>query len=273
MLRGHGKFFPGLGFGRWLLRITSATPYLSADPGKRNFLWVVLSAGQRKKALAHLEALEAGSRAKIISLKMSEKRRRTMRKRAVIHQEGLEKLALRNMQDSEIDKLEKQSTLALAQKHWEDIGATQFRFVPASGVENVIACLRAAGYLPGEIAEKLHVDLSVVCSVSATLIAAQRKNFNEAIVTMMDQKVLYDGVSGNVTKETELADRIASRRRKLHLDALKLSGEQQKRNVDAQLTVEEIKRKRQMYKERFGVGTGADIEVDSTNTEEGSKHE
>jgi len=194
-----------------------------------------------------------------------------MRKKKIIHQEGLQRLALRNMQANEIEELEKQSMLALAQRHWEDIGATQFRFVPASGVENVIACLRAAGYLPGEIAAKLHVDLSVVSSVSPKLVSEQRKNFNEAIVTMMDQKVLYDGVSGRVTKETELADRIASRRRKLHLDALKLSGEQQKRNVDAQLTVEEIKRKRQMYKERFGVGTS--VEVPSENTEEESKHE
>lgn len=268
MLRGHAKFFRGLGFGRWLRRITSVTPYLAPNgSGVRNFLWSQLSDGRRRQVLAHLEALQAGSREKVLALRRAEKRQITMRKKRVLYQEGLEKLALRNMQDNETAKLVEQSSVALAQKHWEDIGATQFRFVPASGVENVIACLRAAGYLPGEIAEKLNVDVSIVLSVPQKLITEQKRNFNEAIVTMMDQKVLYDGVSGSITKETEMADRIASRRRKLHLDSLKLAGEQQKRNVDAQLTIEEIRKKREMYKERFGVGTNVDIEPEPTEKE------
>jgi hypothetical protein len=256
----HDRLWYGkLGFASWLNRQRTATPFIS-DKNKRTFLYRLLSPGQRRTALAHFEAIEPGSREKIIGLRRKDKyrlyvqrRQRNLQRREI---NTLLTAAKLNAVADENIKRANEAMLALAQNQLEKEGITAFRFVPADGVRNVIACLRAAGYTPGEVAGKMHVDMNIVLSVPASLIASQRKNFNEAIVAMMDQKVLYDGASGEITETTERADRIAARRRKLYLDATKLVADQKR--ADASLTPEQIEEKRRIYRERFGVSDGKD---------------
>jgi hypothetical protein len=93
--------------------------------------------------------------------------------------------------------------------------------------------------------------------VSDMDIKAAVKDVNKAVVAAADQKVLRDLLKGEVTDETNRADLIASRRKKLVLDA-----SAEARNIVKD--TEELQKKREQYlNKRFGVITTEVVSEDS----------
>lgn len=108
--------------------------------------------------------------------------------------------------------------LAIAQAHYEEEGFTSVRYVPATGVLQIVALCRAAGYSKKEVCEELQLEPQIVNQVTSEMVAMTRKRMPEAIVLAADKKVLRDLIEGDVGKSTNTADLIALRRRKLQLD-------------------------------------------------------
>jgi len=140
-----------------------------------------------------------------------------------------------------------ENKVALAQASFDMEGVTKFRFVPADGILATVAYLLAVGHSRMEVAEKLKLDPDLIRQVTPEMVAQQRKAIGmETIIRAANQKVAFDLTSGNVTKETAIADSIATKRMKLIIDA-RNTGKRQG------LLPSEIKDKAQGQADRFGV--------------------
>lgn len=136
--------------------------------------------------------------------------------------------------------------VALAQEAFDKEGITLFRFVPADGILATVAYLLAVGHSQLEVAEKLKLDPEIIKRVTPEMVREQKKNIGmDTIIKGANQKVAFDLVSGNVTKETAIADKIATGRMKLMLDA---SDKGRRRG----LLPSEIKDKAESHSDRFG---------------------
>ena len=139
--------------------------------------------------------------------------------------------------------------IAIAQEVFDTEGITKFRFVPAEGILATVAYLLAVGHSKLEVSEKLKLDPEFVKMVTPQMVAEQKKNIGMAtIIQGANQKVAFDLSSGTVTKETAIADKIATGRMKLMLDARE-GGRRQG------LLPSEIKDKAEAHADRFGVAT------------------
>jgi leucyl aminopeptidase len=171
---------------------------------------------------------------------------------------GLRRLALQTREKkgaSFVAKAEKEiqkDMIAIAEKHYEILGATQFRFIQADGILDIVATLRACGYTADEIAKRIAVDRQIIDQVTPEQINKKRRQFGDAILMAADQRVYKDLIAGDVSVETERADRIAGRRRKILIDAVRAA----KHGINdptRQLTPAEVEEKQKTYKDRFGV--------------------
>ena len=142
--------------------------------------------------------------------------------------------------------------IAIAEKHYEILGATQFRFIQADGILDIVATLRACGYTADEIAKRIAVDRQIIDQVTPEQINKKRRQFGDAILMAADQRVYKDLIGGDVSVETERADRIAGRRRKILIDAVR-AAKQGINDLTRQLTPAEVEEKQKTYKDRFGV--------------------
>jgi hypothetical protein len=120
------------------------------------------------------------------------------------------------------------------------------RFIPMDGIRKVVALTYAAGYKEEEIAAMLKIPLESLrdMKISDDEIKEIRKSVPNAIVKLADQVVLKDLLGQDVTDRTSRADLIASRRRKLTLDA---SEQQRKEDLALQ------KQRADHLSQRFGV--------------------
>ena len=158
--------------------------------------------------------------------------------------------AKRTAKTKKLEQLQKVAVadglVAMAQEAFDKEGITLFRFVPADGILATIAYLLAVGHSKLEVSEKLKLDPEIIKRVTPEMIAEQKKNIGmETIIKGANQKVAFDLVSGNVTKETAIADKIATGRMKLMLDA---SDKGRRRG----LLPSEIKDKTESHADRFG---------------------
>ena len=144
-------------------------------------------------------------------------------------------------------KEEQKGIIEIEQLRYEAEGITHVRFVQAEAVLDIVAHMRAAGYTKQEIIDKTGFDEALVNKVTPSMITRMRQVFNESIVRAADQKVYHDLIEGNISNATVRADNIATKRRKLVIDAAKAMG----KNVPASPARAERK-KEELYK-RFGV--------------------
>jgi hypothetical protein len=152
----------------------------------------------------------------------------------------------------------KQCVVGVEQSIAEVPAASTVRFVSEDGIKHVAAICLAAGYKREETALILGMALGELnLLVSDMDIKAAVKDVNKAVVAAADQKVLRDLLKGEVTDETNRADLIASRRKKLVLDA-----SAEARNIVKD--TEELQKKREQYlNKRFGVITTEVVSEDS----------
>lgn len=152
----------------------------------------------------------------------------------------------------------------------EEKGTALIKFVKAEGFKRMAVICLAAGYDKKNVAEMLGMELPDFNNLEITdedVREAQRR-VPEAVVTVADQIVLRDLLKGDVKDRTEKADRIASRRRKLVIDALGKGGAAPPRQIDAE-QAEERERK---LSDRFGVDRkkGRTIDVKTEEDNQGS---
>lgn len=126
--------------------------------------------------------------------------------------------------------------------------ASKVRFVTAEGIRHVAAICLAAGYKREETAEILGMEIGELNSlVSNEDVKAAVKDVSRAVIQAADQMVLRHLLAGVADDTTNRADLIASRRKKLVLDA-----SAEARNVAKD--TDELQRKREAYiKKRFGI--------------------
>jgi hypothetical protein len=138
--------------------------------------------------------------------------------------------------------------IALAQQQYEGGAILKFRFVSGETILNVCAALLAAGYSKQEVSDKLDIEPELVCQVTPEQIAAVKKSIPKYIIEAADQRVYRDLLSGEVTKETAMADKIATKRRDLLLKAMK-----EDRSSSGGLSPQAQKKKLLEYGAKFGV--------------------
>jgi hypothetical protein len=136
------------------------------------------------------------------------------------------------------------------QQRFMSEGITKFRFVQGEELLDVLATMRAAGYTTQEISEKTSISPEIINKVTPTHIARMRRNFNEAIVNAADQKVYHDVMADEIDAATMRAEKIASGRRKVEIDAAKAVGKLSGKGPLPSQLAETKKR----IEERFGVG-------------------
>lgn len=243
-VKGQGRWRNPKIWKAYLDNLTSGEQFTTE--GGAQWLTRNVTQERRHKILARIREVDPDSYSKVRSLIASQTAKRRWRKSKKRREEKIANV-VEAKQYIEDDKI------AMAQKHFEDIGLTQFRFVQADGIMDICAMLRAAGYSVQEISEKLPgVDISLIASVTSEMIREKRKQFADAIILAADQKVYHDMVKGEVTPETIRAEKIAQGRRKLILDATKLK-QSGSPDLDPRLTPKQIEDKRKLYEERFGM--------------------
>jgi len=162
----------------------------------------------------------------------------------------------------------KEIAVAIELECLEYTDTTLVQFIPATGVKNVLAICLAAGYSKAEVAAMVDIDPSRLNAlVSSRDVKAAAKLMPEAIAFLADGKVMRDLMKGEVSSETERADKISERRRKVHI-------EQRKEGREARKDHEELEnRKEKQLAKRFGVdrkeGKVIDVE-DETDKEDGT---
>ena len=237
-------------FKDYLKRISSAKRFLNEG---HIFFLSHLSAARRHRVYTRIKEVDPEGYEKLRSL------RRKFQARARIEKFEPVRRAL------------KENKLAIAQEEWEKDGITKFRFVQADAILDIIATFRGAGFSVTEVCEKMHVDPVIVNRVTPSMIKSAQRRFHDAIIHAADQKVYHDLMQGNVTEVTARADLIASRRRKIVLQAVGTETDRMKALLPA-----EQEAKDKSVADRFGVarkvkrkkGDLAD-ESDETNEEGG----
>ncbi|MEM4720663.1 MAG: hypothetical protein QXT73_01200 [Candidatus Methanomethylicaceae archaeon] len=151
----------------------------------------------------------------------------------------------------EVEEMSKRKDIALMKEPVEkSLHLSSLVVFKADGVKRVLAMLLAAGYSYPEVADFSGLKEEDLRSwVTSEDIVAAREEIPNAIQILANGKVFKDLVEGNITKETELADRIVCRRIKLALDKKAL--DTKKAKMEKVIDVKEINDR---LKSEFGVG-------------------
>jgi hypothetical protein len=240
-----GKSLVGMGiwkkqrgaFTKYLDSLTSASPFRS------------------EKGFLFLQSLGAVNKAKVIKrLKLVDPEGLRLVRKSRCKYRHAKKIERKR----KLDKLQtvavEQNLVALAQEAFEAEGIVRFRFVPADGIMATVAYLLAVGHSRLEVSEKLHLDPSIIKAVTSEMVAQQKKNIGmETIIKAANQKVAFDLSMNAVDKSTATADRIATSRMKLVLDA-------HKPGAKRGLLPSEIRDKAQSHEDRFGAAKSVEEE-------------
>jgi len=160
--------------------------------------------------------------------------------------------AIIQKQEQEDKKVGEKMAL-LEQRVKEHPRISLLKFVPVGGLQNILAMAVAAGYTREQVAELCETPLDVVNDlVTEEVLENVAHNIPKAIVRLADLRVYQDLLKGDLTDTTDLADKIATRRRKLVVDLMKKTpGAKPDDTVkDIQAIADNIE---SSIKERFGV--------------------
>lgn len=223
------KTLPGRNrFRKWLTTIDSGKQWCNE---KSLVFLTSLGFTYRKWLMARIKLVDPESFDTIRKMQQRVRGRRLRQREAKV--EALAKVQLHD------DKL------AIAERVWESTGVTKFRFVQASGVLNIIASMLASGYSKQEVVDSLQVELEIVNRVTPEMVSEMKKRIPAAIIQAANQIVHKDLLSGEITKNTMAAHKIAADRMKLVVSA-----EGSRRRG---LSPAEIERKTIDIEEKFGV--------------------
>ncbi len=228
-------------FERYLDSLTSAKPFLS-EKGIRALK--IMGGAKRHYLMVRLHLIDPEGFKQVQALDRKLRSRKRSEKR--IKLDEIQTIAV------------KEGVIAMAQEAFEAEGITKFRFVPVDGIMATVAYLLAVGHSRMEVAEKLKLDPEIVKSVTSEMVAQQKKNIGmETIIKGANQKVAFDLTSGDVTKATAIADKIATGRMKLILDA-------NKPGARRGMLPSEMKDREQSHSDRFGLATPVNEEEEAT---------
>ena len=188
-------------FNRWLGKLDDASVFNKNDMSVRWYM--SLTVGVRLKIKAKLREVDPQGLKELVRMQQAVTRKRNNRKAFV---------------PPTIDI--KATTVALRTRIEEIPGLNTIRFMDLGGMKSILALALAAGYSREETAAMggiEQVDLNEL--VSPEDIKLAQKRMPDAVVLAADQFVMRDLLAGTVNENTERADRIADRRRKLVLNA------------------------------------------------------
>jgi len=229
-----------LKFKAYLAKLTSAEEFIQKGNAGLVFL-KGLPQRKRDAIYARLKEVDSAGYEKLV------RRMKTRGKRMQVQRDRVKKgKGLMPPTKSEIAETFVGVETAIA----ETPAASVIRFVSQDGIKHVAAVCLAAGYKREETAQMLGLTLGELSlMVTNEDVVAAVGNVNKAVVAVADQKVLRDLLAGSITDDTNRADLIATRRKKLALDA---SAEARNLVKDS----EELQRKRENYlNKRFGYDT------------------
>jgi len=196
-LRAWAKH-PGV-FQKYLDGLTSARPFITE--ARTHFL-NRLRPYQRKAILKRLKEIDPDGAKELTTFK-----KRLIRAKKAIN-------------ESAIAEVVRETELAVAESDFDAHGVTTVRFIPFEGVKDNIAAMLASGFSRVEVCDKLQVGSETVALITSEDIERMRRKLPEAIVQAADARVMKDLIEDNVDGNTERADRIAGRRRKIYLAAM-----------------------------------------------------
>lgn len=235
----------------YLKSITSAQRFIR-DRGGRMLVYKQLTPVRRAQLLARLREVDPEGLKVLQSFHHKETgRKRTERRLKLQSERDMARLAVET-EAAELRKgIEEQikREMVVAQEKFDGGNIIKYRFVQAANIQRIIAMLLACGYSKKEIMKDLEVTELAVDQVTPEEVGKMRKSFPLAIVEAADQKVMHDLAKGEIGKDTEAADRIAHRRRKLQLEAVKLTQD----TVGKKMLDSAREQREKFYEDRWGV--------------------
>ena len=138
----------------------------------------------------------------------------------IIRLKKAERLEKRLRELPSVDELEK-TRIAVELSIKNNPTPSKIKFVSRDGISKVIGICLAAGYSYDDVSEFFGIQKEdIMVLVPQEKVYDLVREVPNAIINMADQKVARDLLVGNLSKDTEVADRISSRRKKLVLDAM-----------------------------------------------------
>lgn len=156
------------------------------------------------------------------------------------------------MQEAVLEKHAKDlDDLLLVEGPYHKDESTVATFVSGKGMYHAAAIYMAAGYKPSDVANKLDLPVEdIINNVTKDMVRRVKTRLSAEIVAAADGKVLQDLLEGSADDSTNRADLIATRRRKLVIDARGPRGDGDR------LSEGERKMKEDLYHQRFLKGGG-----------------
>jgi len=196
-----------------------------------------LPVGRRRKIFKRLREIDPTSVDRIAVIK----RRKTRMK----NQKKIDKKKME--QSLAVKRAHEESRVAITSMNYVEEGVTQFSFIEADSILDIIAMLMCAGYEKKEIKKKFpKLDIKLIEQVDNARIQKMKRRVPDAIIDAADKKVLKNLIDGEVDGSTTKADLIAHRRRKINLEAAKFV------LPDSKSDPAKEREKRDKLKERFG---------------------
>jgi hypothetical protein len=220
-------------FRAYLEQLTSAKEIIGK--GDAGIVWLrKIPERKRIRIMKHLKTVDPDGYKELISRIRGRAQRRVQEKKG-------------KSEVTPVEVLGKDDLIGIENSIAEVPAASSVRFVSNKGVRHVAAICLAAGYKREEVAQILGMEIGELNEmVTNEDVQAATKDVGDAVIQAADQLVLRNLLAGAVTEETQRADMISSRRKKLTLDA---SAEARSIVKDS----EGLRKKREDYLERrFG---------------------
>ena len=197
-----------------------------------------LPATRRRRIFKRLREIDPEAVDKIAMLKRQRTARRTRAKREKKRMEEAAAVKRANEADQ----------IAIANIDYREEGVTQFSFVDADCMLDIVAMLLCAGYEKKDIKKKFpKLDIKLIDKVDNNRMQKMKRKVPDAIIDAADKKVLRDLIDGEVTGSTTKADLIAHRRRKINIEKAKVIA-----GGRGNLLPSQEREKEKKLKDRFG---------------------
>lgn len=231
-------------FHEWLKNVHSAEQMCKS--GRTPVFMKVIPQRWREAIYKHLREVDPNGEKWLKSVARSTGRQ--LKHKMKMHRE--QKIMQKNEEE---DRKTGEKMALLEQKIKEHPRISLLKYVPVGGLQNILAMAVAAGYTREQVAELCETPLDVVNElVTDEVLLNVSHKIPEAIVRLADLRVYRDLVKGDLDETTDLADKIAGRRRKLVVDLMKKNP-----NVRPDDTVKDIQaiaeNVESSIKDRFGV--------------------
>ena len=235
-------------FRSYLKRLKSAEKYLSPD-GVR--FVTGLSARMRKMFYSRLDEVDPEGRKRLVLYIQKVRLRKTLDKKKLL-----------------TPRERNRDMFAVVSKKFDMDNVEAVHFIRMEGMTNLVATLFAAGYSM----KKMEMITGLTSSQMRDMVTQEdvrrmSARTSEFIVKAADRRVLRDILAGELSKETEMVDKIAARRRGVELEAFKIA-----KTSSSELSAAEREVIEKRQENLFGIRKPGDV-IDAEVVAEGLRDE